>query len=86
MEQLQVNKWIRLVLAAAQALLGFLATQHWASYVDAKTAGTIIIIIGAIQTVIAAIAPGPGVPVTSLRGTGLKGLVFTHKADTRSST
>ena len=85
-DQLVVNKWIKLVLAAAQALLGFLAIHHWTSYVDAKTAGAIVMAIGALQAIIAIIGPAAGVPVVPLRGSGLKGLVFTHKADTRSST
>jgi hypothetical protein len=86
MEQLVVNKWIKLLLGAAVAALGFLATQHWTDYVSANTAGVIAMAIGLLQTVIAAIAPAPGTPVVPLRGAGIRGLVFTHKADTRSST
>ena len=86
MEELQTNKWIRLVLALVVAGLPALAAVHWSDLVDKQTALWIVSVIGVIEAAIAGIAPGPGVPVTPLRGTGLKGLVFTHKADTRTST
>jgi hypothetical protein len=79
MEKLAVNKWIRVALGAAVALIGYLVGVHWTDYLDQRTAGVLALVLGALQTVIAAIAPAAGDPVQSLRGTGLKGLVFTHK-------
>lgn len=79
MEKYAVNKWIRVVLGAAVALIGYLLGVHWTDFLDARTAGVLVVVLGALQTVIAAIAPAAGEPVQSLRGAGLKGLVFTHK-------
>jgi hypothetical protein len=79
MEKVAVNKWIRVALGAAVALIGYLIGVHWTDFLDARTAGVLALVLGALQTVIAAIAPAAGDPVQSLRGTGLKGLVFTHK-------
>lgn len=79
MEKYATNKWIRVALGAAVAVIGYLVGVHWTDYVDPRTAGVLALILGILQTAIAAISPGAGDPVTSLRGTGLKGLVFTHK-------
>lgn len=79
MEKYAVNKWIRFTLGAIVALVGYLVTVRWTDFFDNNTAGFIIVALGALQSIIAGIAPGAGEPVKSLRGMGLKGLVFTHQ-------
>jgi hypothetical protein len=80
MEQLQVNKWIRMVLGAATMLLAWLASYNWSDLVSAQTATFIVGGIGLVQTIIAGIAPGPKTPVAPVTKGGLKGLIFSHRS------
>jgi hypothetical protein len=60
----QVNKWLRFALSAFVALLGALIAwgldYDWTKVVDAKTAGTIVFVIGLLKTAYAAFAPSSG--------------------------
>lgn len=60
----QVNKWVRMALAIAVALLGafigWALEYDWTKVVDVPTAGKIVAIIGIIKTLYVAFAPGSG--------------------------
>jgi hypothetical protein len=61
---IQVNKWIRFALSASVTILGALiawgTSYDWTNVVDAKTAGTIVFLIGLLKTAYNAFAPAAG--------------------------
>jgi hypothetical protein len=79
MPNVQVNKWVRLLLTVITALSVSLAAYPWTDLVDKKTAAVISLAILGLKGVIDAIAPGPGVLTTPVPGATSASLV-THKA------
>jgi hypothetical protein len=75
MQQFQVNKWIRVVMSLGVAALGWAMAFDWTTVVNAKTAGTIVGILGFIKMAYAAFAP------SSDKGTEpTGGAIITQKA------
>lgn len=68
----QVNKWIRMALSAAVAILGGLiawATSYdWAKIMEPETAGKIVFILGVVKTLYAAFAPASGTATVPTNG------------------
>jgi len=62
MQQFQVNKYIRLALSFLIAIMGVAVAVDWTQFVNAKTAGTIVAVIGFVKMAYNAFAPGLGVP------------------------
>lgn len=75
MQQFQVNKYIRVLLSLFVAVLGWAMAFDWTTIVNAKTAGTILGILGFIKMGYAAFAPSSD---KSTVPTG--GVVVTQKA------
>jgi glycine cleavage system H lipoate-binding protein len=77
MEQVQVNKYVRLGLTILTGALGLLAAYNWSDLVDTKTAGLIVVAISAVKAIIDVLAPGAGV---ATQPTGTSTSLITHKS------
>jgi hypothetical protein len=77
MQQVQVNKYIRLALTIFTGVLGLLAAYNWSEIVDPKTAGLIVVAISAVKAIIDVLAPGAGVATQPV---GSSTSLITHKS------
>jgi hypothetical protein len=79
MPQVQVNKWVRLILTLLSGIMGLLAAYHWTDLVDARTAGLLVIGLSGIKGIIDLLAPPAGTPTAPVVGATSISLI-THKA------
>jgi len=81
MQQVQVNKWVRLILtllAGSGGLLALLAAYNWTTVTDVKTAGIITLVFSSIKAIIDLIAPSAGVTTTPVSGASAS--LITHRS------
>lgn len=68
-----MNKWIMLALNVLVMVVGYLATVNWNTYLPSD-AGSIVMALGAIKAVLAAIMP----PASQSTITSTGGTIVTH--------